>query len=82
MEDYLRDHPQGSPDQSRENKRTPGTANDSDSSASSQSPTGSQQVTELPSANTSRRGSGKFIPWFIGLVVISGGIFFYLRLQR
>jgi hypothetical protein len=82
MADYLRDHPQGSPDQSREKKRMPGTVNDSDSSASPQSPTGSQQVTEPPSANTSRRGNGKFIPWFIGLVIIGGSIFFYLRLQR
>jgi hypothetical protein len=83
MADYLRDHPRGSPDQPRENKRTPGTANDSDSSASSQSPTGSQQVTEPPSANTSRRDSGKFISWFIGLVIIGGSIFFfYQRLKR
>lgn len=81
MADYLRDHPQGSLDQSREKRRTPGTVNDSNSSGSPQLSTGSQQVTEPPSANTSLQGSGKFILWFIGLVVIGGSIFFYLRLK-
>lgn len=83
MADYLRDHPQGSPDQPREKKRTLGTANDSDSSMGSQSSTGSQQVTEPPSSNTSRRDRSKFTSWFIGLFVIGWSIFFfYKRLKR
>lgn len=82
MANYLREHPEEASIHSREKKRATETVNDSDSSASPQSSTGSQQVTEPPSANTSRRGSGKFISWFIGLVVIGGSIFFYLRIKR
>lgn len=82
MANYLRENPEEASIHSREKKRMPGTVNDSDSSASPQSSTDSKQVTEPPSANTSRRGSGEYISWFIGLVVIGGIIFFYLRLKR
>jgi hypothetical protein len=80
---YLRDHPEESVNQPRENKSARGTVNDSNSSPNSPGSNVPQQITKLASGEPSWLSSNRFVPTIIGLIIIGGSIlYFCLRIKR